>query len=120
MRWLHLLLRGGEKDPAAGKEDEAPHLLRRDDDTGGAQIRFETCVLIVKNKLFFFFFFSLSVALRDASKDALYSSFSHQQQRQHTRRDATQRKATRAPVFGAKRSVSLAKKKVKRELGFRV
>jgi len=109
MRWLHVLLRGEEKDPAAGKEDEAPHLLRRDDDdTGGAQIRFETCVLIVKNKLFFFFF-SVSVALRGASKDALYSSFSHQQQQQHTRRDATQRNAhTR---FLAKRSVSLAKKK---------
>jgi len=102
MRWLHLLLRGEEKDPAAGKEDEAPHL-----DTGGAQIRFETCVLIVKNKLFFFFFFfSLSVAPRGASKDALYSSFSHQQ---HTRRNATQRNAhTR---FWAKSSVSLAKKK---------
>jgi len=57
---LHVL-RGEEKDPAAGKdneeeEDEAPH-LRRDDDDGGAQIRFETCALIVKNKLFFFFFF---------------------------------------------------------------
>jgi len=108
---LHLLLRGEEKDPAAGKEDEAPH-LRRDDDTGGAQIRFETCVLIVKNKLFFFFF-SLSPS-PCAAPQKMRSILLSRTSSSSSTRNATQRNAhTRF----WERAASRSQKKVSRFVG---